>query len=149
MSNEIRWSRNAIEILIDEYQKHPCLWDAKSKYYLDRNARIDACKNICSVLTSIYPHIAFDVDKIKKKIHTMRSQHRVVKNKVDASMKPGSGFDSVHKPRLWFFDKFHFLNDRFPLDFDDSVRFLFLESSNLYEICYTYIYSFWNAICDV
>ena len=109
MSSEIQWPRDAVNILIDEYQEHPCLWDMKSKSYIDRNAKRIAYRNICKRLMAIYPHIAFDNEKIKKKIHTIRNQYRIETNKMKSSMKPGSGFYAVHKPKLWFYDKMHFL----------------------------------------
>ena len=130
MSSEIKWSRAAIEILIDEYRQHPCLWDPKSKLYKDRNAKMIACRSICNRLMCIYPHIVFNNEKIKKKIHTIRNQYGVQRNKVKSSKKSGSGFDTVYKPKLWFYDKMHFLNGvineiRYSALDDDAVRFYF------------------------
>ena len=51
------------------------------------------------------------IDKIRKKIHTLRNQFRAENKKMNALKKSGVGADDSLTPRLWCFELFSFLKD--------------------------------------
>ena len=53
----------------------------------------------------------FSAKDIKKKIDTLRNQHRRERRQFQKSVKSGTGADDVYIPRLWCYDALSFLND--------------------------------------
>ena len=59
---------------------------------------------------------AITTGDIKRKIETLRNQHRREMRLVENSRKSGAGIDDLYIPRLWCFNELSFLND------GDTVR---------------------------
>lgn len=105
-----QWSRVAIMHLIDLYRQNPCLWNVRLVTYKDRNKRAAALEKICNEMEKI--GVCLTVDDIKKKIDTLRSQHRrELRKKKKKTQKSGAGTEDIHTPTLWCFDSLSFLAD--------------------------------------
>ncbi|XP_033096288.1 uncharacterized protein LOC117100612 [Anneissia japonica] len=91
-----------IDVLIDLFQKNPCLWDNKSKTYHDKSIRNAAIQNIALELDT-------EVKNIKWKWNNIRTQYRREKSK--EYMKSVSGVDDGYKSRWRLMDRLMFLDD--------------------------------------
>lgn len=94
------------EEFIALYKSFPCLWDIRSKSYMDRNLRnhamdvlIDKCKEINSMSNK---------DFVNKKIHNLRCSFRRELNKVKRAKASGK---NVYVPSLWYFDNLSFITN--------------------------------------
>ncbi|XP_018016053.1 uncharacterized protein LOC108672823 [Hyalella azteca] len=111
MSQDGVWSRDITERLIDLYREAPCLWQVKSSIYKDRILRIQALEKISKELEKLDTSI--NIEKIRKKIHTLRCQFRTEMNKKNEILKSGACADAEDRfiPRLWCFNLLSFLTD--------------------------------------
>ncbi|KAF5271422.1 hypothetical protein FQR65_LT17618 [Abscondita terminalis] len=103
------WTTESVGILIDEYQKYPCLYIIKHPLYHNRNSRTEGLKNISEIVNSVRPGTT--IEEIKTKWSSLRSTYIAEKRKYENSLKSGSGTDYVYKPSLWYFDRMSFLNE--------------------------------------
>ncbi|XP_064077252.1 uncharacterized protein LOC135194952 [Macrobrachium nipponense] len=108
-TTNIQWSREEIIQLIDLYRQNPCPWNVKSDMYKDRAKRVAALTAIAVELRKTCA--AITTGDIKRKIETLRNQHRREMRLVENSRKSGAGIDDIYIPRLWCFNDLSFLND--------------------------------------
>ena len=125
------WTREAAERLIELYRRAPCLWNANSYGYKRRELKALA---LLQIRDGLLPHDrGMTIDKIRRKIHVLRSQFRVELNKIQASRDSGEAVE--YQPRLWCFDKLFFLTE--PADTGD-ITYVHEVSFNCY-LCMNYI----------
>lgn len=108
-STSAYWSRQDTITLIDIYRSHECLWNVRSFDYRNRDKRAAAIRDIAQTISR-------SVNEVKKKLESLRNQHRRELRLMCTSKKSGAGSDEIHTPKLWCFDILSFLND------GDSVR---------------------------
>ena len=82
----VELSPSAVASLIEQWQRHPCLFNVKSTEFKVRNMRIIALNNIKQEMNSNY-----DIEQIKKKMKTIRNQYQKEKVLFEKSKKPGAG----------------------------------------------------------
>ena len=109
MSHDGEWSRDHTERLIELYRDAPCLWKVKSKEYKDRVVRVQALERINEEMKTI--DSSMTIEKIRKKIHTLRNQFRGEIKKMNDVMKSGAGAEDSFTSRLWCFQLLSFLKD--------------------------------------
>jgi hypothetical protein len=114
---------SALEEFIEMYKANPCLWNVKSKEYIDKNKKLLAYEKLAEKLREKDP--AANKGSVVKKINNLRSSFRKEMKKVKASLHSGAGEDEVYKPHLWYYDLLLFLtNQETPRDtvtnMDDS-----------------------------
>ncbi|XP_067001396.2 uncharacterized protein [Anabrus simplex] len=102
------WTKEAVEILIEEYMKHTCLYAVKSPLYHNRNARRDAEAKIARALCEVRPNT--DSSEVKSKINGLRTQFNNKRNKVN-KLKSGMSSDDVYRPSFMWYDRLLFLTD--------------------------------------
>lgn len=87
------WSREQVEILLEEYEKFPCLYAIQSPLYKNKHARLDALEKIQEALRIVKPNIS--IIDIKAKLNGLRNTFFAEKKKTEASLRSGSGTDDV------------------------------------------------------
>lgn len=127
--------------LIELYRSFPCLWQIKSKDYLNRNKKDLAFTAIVEKLRESDPESDITKEKVIQKISGLRSTYKREKAKVDASIRSGAGAEEIYIPKLWYYHQLgSFLKDQYQpgpsiSNIDDSEN----EVRNKNSICY-YIY---------
>lgn len=101
------YSKNAIEEFINLYRQCNCLWNVKSKDYLNKYKRNECYDKLLTVLKTI-DHEA-DRKSVIKKINSVRASYRKEKRRIRESQKSGSHY--VYKTKLWYFNLLNFLDD--------------------------------------
>ncbi|CAG4957111.1 unnamed protein product [Colias eurytheme] len=95
-------------LLISMYRDSPELWDTKAKGYTDKNKRSIALNKITNELKKY--DTEFTVEKLKRKINTLRSNFNREHTKVKRSLMSGV-MDEVYRPKLWYYNEFEFIAD--------------------------------------
>ncbi|XP_054259962.1 uncharacterized protein LOC128984654 [Macrosteles quadrilineatus] len=103
-------SPHFLPLFIDAYRSHPCLWRVKSKEYSNKHLKQSAYQDLVELGKPIVGEC--NVDYIKKKIELIRGNFRREHKKVKACKKSGSGAESVHVPKLWYYKLLLFLTDQ-------------------------------------
>lgn len=103
-----KWTHEEVEKVILLVQQHACIYNVRSKQYLDRTKKAEAFNAICIEMQLL--NQAFTVPEIKKKWSNLRIQYMAEKRKMANSKKSGAGASDVVKPKLWCFDQLTFLN---------------------------------------
>ena len=105
----LQWSKEQTKLIIDMYRQKPCLWNIKSYDYKDRTKRAVALTTITREMQK--KHASVTIADVKKKLETLRNQHRREMRQIENSRKSGAGTDDVYSPKLWCFDDLSFLID--------------------------------------
>ncbi|KAM8702582.1 hypothetical protein ACLKA7_001918 [Drosophila subpalustris] len=93
-------------MLIDVYEQHPNLYDAKSPLYHNKHCRSESLSQIVEQMKSAVEGIK--VADVKSKLGTLRSQYLVhLKKETNSNSKSGIGTDEKVKP-FWL-DNLQFL----------------------------------------
>ncbi|XP_052873758.1 uncharacterized protein LOC128279076 [Anopheles cruzii] len=103
-------SREILSELITLYESLPCLWQVKNKDYSDRNKKADAYDALITKYKEIEPTCTRET--VAKKINNLRTVYRKESEKVRRSAASGCAADRIYRPRLWYYDKLHFLRDQ-------------------------------------
>ena len=98
-SNFSDWNKDLIRLLIEEYEKRPCLWKIKSEVYHDRRLKATAYQSLLEKIKDSAPEATIKLTLPDlKKIDNLRSSFRREHNKVVTSMKSGAGAEEVYAP---------------------------------------------------
>lgn len=87
------WSRQEVNMLIEEYQKHSCLYAVKTAAYKNKHARIQALNEIQANLSKIKPDVS--INEIKSKFHALKTTFLNEHRKTEESKQSGEGEDTV------------------------------------------------------
>ena len=96
-----KWSAEEINDLIDEFEKHPCLWDVFNREYHDKTRRQQALKEI-------EDEIGIRAEEIRNKIASLRTQLGREIAKVKAKISGQTTSDN-YKPVWLHWEKLQFL----------------------------------------
>ncbi|CAH1998879.1 unnamed protein product [Acanthoscelides obtectus] len=110
MSDCRTMSRAFVQEFIGIYKELPCLWQTKSKEYLDRDKKNEAYKILVKKLQTIQPDATKNT--VVTKINSLRGGFRREYKKVVNSKRNGSGSDDIYIPSLWYYDLLLFLRDQ-------------------------------------
>lgn len=84
---------------VEEYGRHPCLWDHDHVDYKNKQARDAALSSLVKTMSID----GFDIQAARKKIRIIRSTYWNELTKISNSKKADSGTDTIYKPKLpWF-----------------------------------------------
>ena len=123
---DTQWNRHLVSLLIENFRAHPCLWKVKHKDYKNKTLRLQALRQIKSVLSVFVPNLTEEL--LRKKIDGIRGQfRRELKNKIN-SKKSGAGTADLYVPKLWFFDDLSFLIEGDSIT--EPISTLTIETSN-------------------
>ncbi|KAG5868437.1 hypothetical protein JTB14_009673 [Gonioctena quinquepunctata] len=101
MVDSNKWSGKDIITFLDLFQNYPCLWDASSADYINRNAKDAAYNELLQRLEE--RGLKSGLAPLKRKIKSLSDTYRSEVYKIKMSKKSGAGADDVYKPRLvWF-----------------------------------------------
>lgn len=118
------WSRQEVHLLIQEYQKHPCLYAVKTPAYKNKHARIQALNQIHTNLRKLKPEVS--INDIKTKFAALKSTFLNEHRKTEESKNSGVGEESVsshyylfmfveifyfqlYTPTLWYYEQMYFV----------------------------------------
>lgn len=118
-----KWNRDLIEKLITLVEENNCIYNVKSKEYLDRNKKAEAYNNILKEMQTVESSIT--LEEIKRRWKNLRTQFSQEQRKLKQSKKSGAGSVDIYAPKLWCFQQLHFLQTHI------DVR----ESINNIEVC--------------
>lgn len=96
--------------VIETYESLPALWKIKSEDYSNRDKKADAYKVLLEKYREKYP--AANVEELKKRLNSMRTNFRSELRKMERSAKSGAGTDDLYTPTLWYFDAMMFLRSQ-------------------------------------
>lgn len=96
---------------LEEYQKHPCLWDKTIHEYRNR-IKCDYAEKCLLQVSNMA-----GIKELKRKIRNIRCRYNQEKAKIKSSMKIGSSSSVMYKPKLvWFSLADSFLQKNFDVD---------------------------------
>uniref|UniRef100_A0A182QJE8 MADF domain-containing protein n=1 Tax=Anopheles farauti TaxID=69004 RepID=A0A182QJE8_9DIPT len=102
MSSE--WQREATEFLIQEYQKHPVLYDMRHPRYYNKTSRSKALSEmVMEINTNVRPGTS--MKDVLRKIQTMRTQFGQELSKARRHSANGT----VYQPTVWWYHGLSFL----------------------------------------
>ncbi|CAB0007535.1 unnamed protein product [Nesidiocoris tenuis] len=106
----------AAEGFIEEYRKHPCLWNPDAADYMKHKPRFKAYEDIAKAMQ--YPGL--DAASVRSKIKILRSCY--ISSRKQIASKAGTS--TPHKPVDWFWAADSFLHDVIRLGFNepDSIN---------------------------
>ncbi|XP_036338297.1 uncharacterized protein LOC118748100 [Rhagoletis pomonella] len=98
-------NRHFLRAFIHTYRDLPVLWDTSLRDYTNRDKRAEAYEQ----LVPIYRYLKRDanVEDVKKKINTLRTNYRKELKVVESARRNGT----VHHPRCWTFHELDFLRN--------------------------------------
>ncbi|XP_071053910.1 uncharacterized protein [Onthophagus taurus] len=97
------------ESFISLYKTYPCLWNVKSKEYVNKQKRNDAYEALVIKCKEICPEA--NVQYVRKKIDSLRAGFRRELREMRKSKRTGSSADNIYEPTLWYFDLLLFTQD--------------------------------------
>ncbi|KAK7874130.1 hypothetical protein R5R35_004673 [Gryllus longicercus] len=95
------WSKTEVQVLIQESEKRPCLWDTSRTDYRDRNIRTKNIQEIALVLNK-------EVEDINNKWQNLRNQFGAERRKCEAR-KSGSSLQEVYDSKWEYFQAMKFI----------------------------------------
>ncbi|XP_077340735.1 uncharacterized protein LOC143984423 [Lithobates pipiens] len=99
-----------LSLFIDKYKEMSNLWHAKHKDYFNKPVRRATLERFLTFVQTWIPEA--DVDFVEKKIQILQNMYRKEKRKIEQSKTSGAAPGDVYVPRLWYFEKLRFLDDR-------------------------------------
>ncbi|VEN48232.1 unnamed protein product [Callosobruchus maculatus] len=105
------YTREETEHLILLYQRHPCLYEVRSKLYKNKTKRLWALREITEQFNKLFPMANLTVEEVRKKINSVRTQFFHEENKVRKSIASGAGIHEVYTPTLWCYEMLGFLKN--------------------------------------
>ncbi|XP_011296543.1 uncharacterized protein LOC101887722 isoform X2 [Musca domestica] len=94
----MKWTKEQVSILIENYKQHENLYDTEHPHYFDRLQRENSIDSICNELKKLDETIT--PSAVTTKVHSLRSQYGKELKAVQ---------NNKRAPRLWFFNKIDFL----------------------------------------
>ncbi|PIO30507.1 hypothetical protein AB205_0218010 [Aquarana catesbeiana] len=95
-----------IPIFIDMFRELPCLWQVNHSHYKNQTKRKAALDQLLEIVKPVIP--TADITYLKILIGGMRSTYLREHKKVQDFQRSGAA-DDIYVPRLWYYDRLHFL----------------------------------------
>ncbi|XP_076299595.1 uncharacterized protein LOC143218348 [Lasioglossum baleicum] len=102
--------REFTTLLIALYRDCPELWKVKSKDYFNQSKKLNSQQTIVNVLIKFKPD--YTVEKLKKKINTLRTNFNKDFKLIESAKRSGASTDDIPKPKTWHFEDMLFLKDQ-------------------------------------
>lgn len=87
------WSHEQVNVLIEEYHKHPCLYAVKSQLYTNKHARQSALEEVNRALKVVRPSVT--IAEIKSKFAGLKATFLNEHKKHLKSIRSGMEDDEV------------------------------------------------------
>ncbi|PIO09802.1 hypothetical protein AB205_0022710 [Aquarana catesbeiana] len=91
---------------IDMFRELPCLWQINHPHYKNQTKRKAALDQLLKFVKTVVP--TADITYLKILIGGLRSTYLWEHKKVQDSQRSGAA-DDIYVPRLWYYDRLHFL----------------------------------------
>ncbi|PIO11426.1 hypothetical protein AB205_0001090 [Aquarana catesbeiana] len=93
-------------IFIDMFRELPCLWQINHPHYRNQTKRKAALDQLLEIVKQVIP--TADITYLKILIVGLRSTYVRERKKVQDSQRSGAA-DDIYVPRMWYYDRLHFL----------------------------------------
>ncbi|PIO10153.1 hypothetical protein AB205_0151280 [Aquarana catesbeiana] len=93
-------------IFIDMFRELPCLWEINHPHYRNQTKRKAALDQLLEIVKQVIP--TADITYLKILIGGLRSTYLRERQKVQDSQRSGAA-DDTYVPRMWYYDRLHFL----------------------------------------
>ncbi|PIN97439.1 hypothetical protein AB205_0043450, partial [Aquarana catesbeiana] len=93
-------------IFIDMFRELPCLWEINHPHYRNQTKRKAALDQLLEIVKQVIP--TADITYLKILIGGLRSTYVRERQKVQDSQRSGAA-DDIYVPRMWYYDRLHFL----------------------------------------
>ncbi|PIO12423.1 hypothetical protein AB205_0096910 [Aquarana catesbeiana] len=103
---DILKDKDFMSIFIDMFRELPCLWEINHPEYKNQTKRKAALDNLLEFVKTVIP--TADITYLKILIGGLRSTYLREHKKVQDSQRSGAA-DDIYVPRLWYYDRLHFL----------------------------------------
>ena len=111
------WLDEEVEILIDLWGNHECLYNSKHQLYMNKNARSKAMDQVIEGLKK--ENIEVNTKQVQEKLNKLRNYYGAERRKEEYSKVSGSGTDSVYTSSWRFYGSLHFLRNE---DFEETLK---------------------------
>ncbi|KAK5648030.1 hypothetical protein RI129_002922 [Pyrocoelia pectoralis] len=103
------WNREEVLLVIEQYQKWPCLYAVRSKEYKNKHARVKALEEVFQAVKLVKPSIS--QTEIKTKFANLKTTFMQEYRKYRESFKSVAGTEDVYTPTLWYFQQMMYVAD--------------------------------------
>ncbi|PIO28713.1 hypothetical protein AB205_0220230 [Aquarana catesbeiana] len=103
---DILKDKNFMPIFINMFRELPCLWEINHPHYKNQTKRKAALDQLLEIVKQVIP--TADITYLKILIGGLRSTYLRERKKVQDSQRSGAT-DDIYVPRLWHYDRLHFL----------------------------------------
>ncbi|PIO11858.1 hypothetical protein AB205_0109110, partial [Aquarana catesbeiana] len=93
-------------IFIDMFRELPCLWEINHPHYRNQTKRKAALDQLLETVKQVIP--TADITYLKILIGGLRSTYVRERKKVQDLQRSGAA-DDIYVPRMWYYDRLHFL----------------------------------------
>ncbi|PIO28545.1 hypothetical protein AB205_0149780, partial [Aquarana catesbeiana] len=93
-------------IFIDIFRELPCLWEINHPHYKNQTKRKAELDQLLEIVKQVIP--TADMTYLKILIGGLRSTYLRERKKVQDSQRSGAA-DDIYVPRMWYYDRLHFL----------------------------------------
>ncbi|PIO11921.1 hypothetical protein AB205_0022230 [Aquarana catesbeiana] len=93
-------------IFIDMFRELPCLWEINHPHYRNQTERKAVLDQLLEIVKQVIPMA--DITYLKILIGGLRSTYVREHQKVQDSQRTGAA-DDIYVPRMWYYDRLHFL----------------------------------------
>ncbi|PIO31467.1 hypothetical protein AB205_0099070 [Aquarana catesbeiana] len=95
-----------MSLFIDMLRELPCLWEINNPHYKNQTKRKAALDKLLEIVKQVIP--TADITYFKILIGGLRSTYIRECQKVQDSQRSGAA-DDIYVPRMWYYDRLHFL----------------------------------------
>ncbi|PIO10322.1 hypothetical protein AB205_0004490, partial [Aquarana catesbeiana] len=95
-----------MSIFIDMFRELPCLWEINHPHYRNQTKRKAVLDQLLEIVKKVIP--TADITYLKILIGGLRSTYVRERQKVQDSQRSGAA-DDIYVPRMWYYDRLHFL----------------------------------------
>ncbi|PIO12993.1 hypothetical protein AB205_0182970 [Aquarana catesbeiana] len=93
-------------IFIDMFRELPCLWEINHPHYRNQTKRKAELDQLLEIVKQVIP--TADITYLKILIGGLRNTYVRERQKVQDSQRSGAA-DDIYVPRMWYYDRLHFL----------------------------------------
>lgn len=102
------WTRDALEILITNWEKEPALFDKTDKSYSSNEERETAYANIQTEIRKVYPGCQLNLEQVRSKIISLRCQYNRERRRLHKKNGQSNSMALMKSP--WWFRRLNFLS---------------------------------------
>ncbi|PIO13808.1 hypothetical protein AB205_0016880 [Aquarana catesbeiana] len=99
-----------LSAFFDQYREMRNLWEVKHPQYYIKHVRKSTLERLLTFVQTYIPEATMEI--LLSKIGILRNMYKREHKKIKNSLRSGASADDVYVPRLWFYNKLHFLDDQ-------------------------------------